>query len=595
VSPTLTNIRLLAAVGICLLAVVAGAPPAHAVKPLIGRWDGTAPGGGRVSFLVLGDVLGRRYVTSPEFYCAGGGERGSSASVSGSDTDRSPSAFGPVARNGRVPRRMTRRREGGGSLPVTPPIQGRLGRRSGLVTAEGFGSSICPEAFDGRFRASWQPASGVQSGRWRLTNPDGFADATFDVEGNATLGNFVGFFRTLSLPGPYGVPIPCALSSGLFGLDGVVIVQDGWIEPGGSFATPPYPGMASVSGRFDSASTATGAYTTRYDNPLYCIDGPSFGWSATLVEPQPPPVVVGTQLALVPYSPRPIVYLALGDSYCSGEGVGQYLPGSEQRGGCHRSRRAYAQLFSLPGFEFDRRFYACSGAVTDDVLVRAQKDEPAPQLERLPPDQLALVNLVTITIGGNDAGFADVLLECTLHQCDRGERRRRILARVDEEVPPKVANTYRAIRERVPNATLVVLGYPRLFPARGRDEPRCFAHKLPRARQLFLNEVGEHLNDRLREQTRAAGVHYVDVHRLFAGHEPCGRKKDWIFGLSKGLDNPPISLQSYHPNREGQAGYATALRLYLGCMIARRWPLGAGQLPRNPDPGQRTPEPCVPR
>jgi hypothetical protein len=30
-------------------------------------------------------------------------------------------------------------------------------------------------------------------------------------------------------------------------------------------------------------------------------------------------------------------------------------------------------------------------------------------------------------------------------------------------------------------------------------------------------------------------------------------------------------------------------------MIARRWPLGAGQLPRNPDPGQRTPERCVPR
>jgi lysophospholipase L1-like esterase len=463
------------------------------------------------------------------------------------------------------------------------------------VTAQGFASSICPNAFEGRFRASWQPAAGVQSGRWRLTNPDGFADATFDVQGNAVLGDFAGFFRTLSLPGPFGVPVPCALSSGLLGLDGIVIAQEGWIEPTGGFATVPYSGMASVSGTFNSATSATGSYTTRYENPRYCVDGISFGWSGTLVEPQPPPVVVGTQLALVPYSPRPVVYLALGDSYSSGEGVGQYLPGTERRGGCHRSRRAYSQLLSLPGFEFDRRFVACSGAVTDDVLVRAQKDEPAPQLQRLPADQLALVNLVTITIGGNDAGFADVLLECTLHKCDRGDRRRRILARVSDEVPPKVANTYRTIRERVPNAAVVVLGYPRLFPGRGRDEPRCFAHKLPRARQLFLNEVGERLNDRLREQTRAAGVHYVDVHRLFAGHEPCGRKKDWIFGLSKGLDNPPISLQSYHPNREGQAGYATALRLYLGCMIARRWPLGAGQLPRNPDPGQRTPERCVPR
>lgn len=74
-------------------------------------------------------------------------------------------------------------------------------------------------------------------------------------------------------------------------------------------------------------------------------------------------------------------------------------------------------------------------------------------------------------------------------QCDRGKRAKRIERRVTNTLPSFLALTYAAIARRAPRATVVVLGYPRLFPGRGQAEPRCFANKLPRARQLFLNRA----------------------------------------------------------------------------------------------------------
>jgi lysophospholipase L1-like esterase len=62
-------------------------------------------------------------------------------------------------------------------------------------------------------------------------------------------------------------------------------------------------------------------------------------------------------------------------------------------------------------------FRACGGATTADVLRR--------QLKPMPPD----TQLVTITIGANDSGFADVLRTCLFgapaaygRRIDRAER-----------------------------------------------------------------------------------------------------------------------------------------------------------------------------
>src|SRR5262245_24578488 len=86
----------------------------------------------------------------------------------------------------------------------------------------------------------------------------------------------------------------------------------------------------------------------------------------------------------------PVNYVALGDSYSAGVGAGSYESDS---GSCRRSDNAYPKLWANNRSPVSFKFVACSGARTDNVLNS--------QLSALTPD----TTLVTITVGGNDAGF----------------------------------------------------------------------------------------------------------------------------------------------------------------------------------------------
>src|ERR1044072_3287321 len=95
-------------------------------------------------------------------------------------------------------------------------------------------------------------------------------------------------------------------------------------------------------------------------------------------------------------------YVALGDSYASGLGAGSY----GDSGSCKRIATVYGQLWANANAPSAFEFVACSGAVTSDVL--------ASQVGALSAD----TSLVTISIGGNDAGFADVMTDCNLGSDD---------------------------------------------------------------------------------------------------------------------------------------------------------------------------------
>src|SRR5882757_10007142 len=88
-------------------------------------------------------------------------------------------------------------------------------------------------------------------------------------------------------------------------------------------------------------------------------------------------------------------YVALGDSYSSGTGTRTYFDS-----GCQRSVYAYPYLLSQQRPNTQLTFAACSGAKTGDVLNN--------QVSSLTAD----TKIVTITIGGNDAGFSSVITEC---------------------------------------------------------------------------------------------------------------------------------------------------------------------------------------
>lgn len=237
--------------------------------------------------------------------------------------------------------------------------------------------------------------------------------------------------------------------------------------------------------------------------------------------------------------PRPVAsvepaYVALGDSYSSGTGTRRYLKDGSS---CLRSVYAYPSLIAASrGYALN--FRACSGATVPDVT-RAQ-------LSALD----AGTNYVSISAGGNDAGFADVLTECALpawmSNCygainsARGQIRNRL--------PSSLDTLYGRIDARAPSATVVVVGYPRIFNG---DDCHPFTW-FSRSEQNALNGTGDLLNRLLRAEAARAGFRFANPTSRFSGHAVCD-DVEWINGLTF-----PI-VESFHPNRKGHAAGYTPL------------------------------------
>jgi lysophospholipase L1-like esterase len=240
-----------------------------------------------------------------------------------------------------------------------------------------------------------------------------------------------------------------------------------------------------------------------------------------------------------PLPPSAVNYVALGDSYSSGVGTGVYDPAS---GDCARSPLSYPALWTAEHHPPRFGFAACSGATTDDVLA---SQIPALQVE---------TDLVTITIGGNDAGFAPVLETCTFAQSDNT-----CIGAVDAAeayvrtvLPGRLTRTYTTIRRAAPRARVVVLGYPRLFDL----APSCSDPLVPNlTRRRKLNEGSDVLNTIIQKMvSQQPGFSFADVRGQFGGHGVCAADP-WINGPSV-----PSSIRPYHPNQTGyREGYLDAL------------------------------------
>ena len=229
----------------------------------------------------------------------------------------------------------------------------------------------------------------------------------------------------------------------------------------------------------------------------------------------------------------PGAYVALGDSYSSGVGAGGYIAGS---GVCLRSRRSYAYGLGRAVTSFR----ACGGATTDDVLSR--------QLDAFPSD----TRLVTITIGGNDAGFADVIESCLFgspRACSTrvGEAERFVRS----ELTARLRRVYEAIRARAPEATVVVAGYPRLFARRSW----CGAvGTIDEREQRRLNQGANLLVRTIAAEVgRHRGFRFADVRKAFDGHGVCS-------GSARILGVTSRQYESFHPTARGYATYAQLIK-----------------------------------
>ncbi|MDT0437564.1 MULTISPECIES: SGNH/GDSL hydrolase family protein [Streptomyces] len=221
-------------------------------------------------------------------------------------------------------------------------------------------------------------------------------------------------------------------------------------------------------------------------------------------------------------------YVALGDSYSSGVGSGSYISAS---GDCKRSTKAYPYLWAAAHSPSTFDFTACSGARTGDVL--------SGQLGPLS----SATKLVSISIGGNDAGFADVMTTCVL-QSDSACLSRIATAKayVANTLPGALDSVYSAISSKAPSAHVVVVGYPRFYQL----NTTCVG--LSDTKRKAINEASDQLNTATAKVAANHGFSFGDVRTTFTGHELCSGSA-WLHSL-----NVLNVGESYHPTAAGQSG-----------------------------------------
>lgn len=310
--------------------------------------------------------------------------------------------------------------------------------------------------------------------------------------------------------------------------------------------------------------------------------------------------------------PEPVAWQSAGDSYSSGEGVF----GNE--GACAQSDRAYGPL-TADRLRRDRdwelsseTFTACTGHLVEDYFNEREDSGNMTSLwgwgrEQGGPER---VDVVTLSFGGNDIGFADLIRDCldlpgswydvvelAPSGCDPAEadiRRRadRLLdptescasfRRLDQrwdcdlDIGDRRGSIidfyYDVVTERLTDrGQLYVVGYPRLFAPVDQwpNWVKTGCQGILRGDSEKLGRLADYLNTKLREAVDRANqaldterIRFVDrlAHFADGNHELCGTGEDWLNGLSadrgEGLG---LRLQtSFHPNAAGHAETADAL------------------------------------
>jgi lysophospholipase L1-like esterase len=286
-------------------------------------------------------------------------------------------------------------------------------------------------------------------------------------------------------------------------------------------------------------------------------------------------------------------YVALGDSYSAGEGLRPFNPYTESDAGdgCHRSMRAYSQLIRFEGGQPSARFPACSSAVTADIYDGFVRD-PDGAATRVPAQVAGApdpdVGLVTITIGGNDVVFSRVVRHCLLetacmtrhfdppsHPRVAYPPAQPLLGWADEALDTlseNVGSVYGRLRESYPEARIIVIGYPHLFPA---DDPtwwpdcKIVLRRVSGEERATIRDLTDQLNTTLYARAVEAGIEFVSPAAAWDGHEPCGDAGQYTNAVKLIADTSVLDGGTFHPNEDGQRQLAAVVACYLGT-----WPDG---------------------
>ncbi|MFI0989644.1 golvesin C-terminal-like domain-containing protein [Streptomyces exfoliatus] len=303
-------------------------------------------------------------------------------------------------------------------------------------------------------------------------------------------------------------------------------------------------------------------------------------------------------VAFQPLPGKPQQVVQMGDSYASGEGAGSYAKDSDNDvdtnarwNACRRSANSWVRKTTLPGrsasvgtladnfsSELELQNVSCSGARTFQLTTGHPVDGNGNEKwgfdgnfhERFQIDSGVLsgdTDLVTLTVGGNDAGFPTVMQECATLGCPAESE---VHADIDAAMP-KIEDVLRRIHSEAGNAKIVLLGYPQIF---NENSLTCVSG-VGGAGMIRINDNAVYMEGKQRavvDKLKAEGlpVFFESPDADFAGRRACDDPEgiNKIVTAGKGPGDFKcelggtwcISRESYHPNNTGTSAYSAAFR-----------------------------------
>jgi lysophospholipase L1-like esterase len=307
-----------------------------------------------------------------------------------------------------------------------------------------------------------------------------------------------------------------------------------------------------------------------------------------------------------PGADAPTAVVAMGDSTMSGEGAGEYEPGTDGENGnwCHRSARAEINETVVPGV--DRTInLACSSASSTavgltDQLQNTERSQAARLAEIAATHRVVAV---VVAVGANDdPRFSDVLGRCVQAWLERRADCRDTLhsewpQRVEGMVP-KVVTALADVRTVMRDAGylpssygLVVQSYASpVAPNIPGDLQNLAGCPVRSGDATWVRDTAVHqLADGLREAAGTVNARFLDLSGAGVGHEACTGgddvSREWFTRLQvdwEGLRDESrashVLQESFHPNERGHAAFAQCLSQFLGTTdrAARCVPSGDG-------------------
>lgn len=299
----------------------------------------------------------------------------------------------------------------------------------------------------------------------------------------------------------------------------------------------------------------------------------------------------------------PQTMVSLGDSYSSGEGIEPFYhqdsPDKKNDPDWlgHRSEKCWSGQLKLPnndqamsaykeGDDIRWYFVATSGAETchfyDSFDKKVSGSDPIEaQLKVFEKLEPGTVDYVTLTIGGNDVKFADIITDCLIagipfldknRLSNRFEMTWNAFYNGDENgesIKSKIKNAYIDISEKAgPQAHILVAGYPQLL-SKDKNAGKVMSFLLKDENIDLVNSNVTKFNSELAsivaECQADMDIRFVSVEEAFAGHEAYAAKDPYINPIilkttEQDISKKPPSAYSIHPNEKGARVYATCVQ-----------------------------------